>query len=146
MIGALMARRAVAGAFDALNRHDLHQFMSAWRDDGVFIYPGTIPESGTFRGKVAVEGWFRRFFDQFPGIRFEVHDLCVRNLFDVVGTNVLAAHWTIHLRNREGRVGENRGVTVISIAGGRVYQVQDYLFDLGENFLRNWSAMDSAAA
>ena len=68
MIGALVARKALAGAFDALNRHDLPTFMSAWRDDGAFVYPGDIPESGTFQGKSAVEGWFRRFFEQFPRI------------------------------------------------------------------------------
>jgi len=55
MIGALLARKAVAGAFSALDRHDLPQFMSAWREDGVFVYPGEIPESGTFQGKSAVE-------------------------------------------------------------------------------------------
>ena len=140
MIGALVAKRALAGAFDALNRHDLPRFMSAWRDDGVFTYPGAIPESGTFRGRSAVEGWFRRFFEQFPSIRFDVHDLCVCNLFDLVGSNVLAVHWTVHLTNREGRVGENSGVTVVSIARGKVVLVKDFIFDLGDNFRRNWSA------
>jgi ketosteroid isomerase-like protein len=146
MIGALIARKAVAGAFDALNRHNLQQFMSGWSDDGVFIYPGDIPESGTFRGKTAIEGWFRRFLEQFTSIRFEIHDLCVRNIFDTAGTNVLAVHWTIHLTNREGRVGENAGVTVVSIAGGKVSQAKDYIFDLGENFRRNWSAPTGAGA
>jgi len=54
MIEALLAK-AVPGAFDALNRYDLPRFMSAWRDDGVFVYPGEIPESGTFRGKTRRE-------------------------------------------------------------------------------------------
>jgi len=44
MIGALVAKKAIADAFAAMNRHDLAKFMSAWRDDGVFIYPGEIPE------------------------------------------------------------------------------------------------------
>jgi ketosteroid isomerase-like protein len=141
MIGALMAKRALAGAFDALNRHDLAKFMSAWRDDGVFVYPGEIRESGRFDGKQAVEGWFRRFFEQFPTIRFEVQDICVRNLFDLLGTNVVAVHWNIHLVNREGRQGQNSGVTVVRIKGGKVSVVKDFIFDLGDNFRRNWSAV-----
>jgi ketosteroid isomerase-like protein len=141
MIGALIARKALAGAFDALNRHDLAKFMSAWRDDGVFIYPGEIPESGRFEGKAAVENWFRRFFAQFPTIQFKVHDICVRNSFDMAGSNVIAVHWDIHLTNREGRVGENSGVTVVSIKRGKVFHVKDYIFDLGDNFRRNWSAV-----
>ena len=140
MIGALVARKAMASAFDALNRHDLAKFMSAWRDDGVFVYPGDIPESGTFKGRNAVEGWFRRFFEQFPTIQFDVRDVCVRNLFDLLGTNVTAVHWDIRLVNREGREGQNSGVTVISIERGKVVFVKDFIFDLGDNFRRNWSA------
>jgi hypothetical protein len=51
VIGALVARKAVADAFEALNRHDLETFMSAWLADGAFIYPGEIAESGTARSK-----------------------------------------------------------------------------------------------
>jgi ketosteroid isomerase-like protein len=122
MIGALIARRAIAGSFEALNRHDLARFMSAWREDGTFVYPGEIPASGTFKGISAVEGWFRNFFDQFPG------------------TNVVAVHWNLQLRNRSGRAGQNSGVTVISINGGKVVMVRDFIFDLGENFKLNWGA------
>jgi ketosteroid isomerase-like protein len=141
VIGALVAKKALTSAFDALNRHDLPKFMSAWRDDGVFVYPGDIPESGTAQGKKAVEDWFRRFFQQFPEIRFDVQDVCVRNVFDLSGTNVVAVHWDIQLTNREGRVGKNSGVTVVSIERGKVFLVQDFIFDLGENFRRSWSAM-----
>jgi ketosteroid isomerase-like protein len=140
MIGALVAKKALADSFNALNRHDLPKFMAAWRDDGAFIYPGEIPESGTFRGKKAVEGWFRRFFDQFPTIQFDVQDICVRNIFDLAGNNVVVVHWNIQLTNREGRVGQNSGVTVVSIARGKVFFVKDFIFDLGDNFRRNWSA------
>jgi ketosteroid isomerase-like protein len=140
MIGALVARKALAGAFDALNRRNLAKFMAAWRGDGVFIYPGEIPESGTFKGKPAVEGWFRRFFEQYPKIQFDVQDICVRNIFDVTRTNVVAVHWNLQLTNREGREGPNSGVTVVSIQRGKVVHVKDYIFDLGENFRRNWSA------
>jgi ketosteroid isomerase-like protein len=140
MIGALIAKKALAAAFDALNRHDLPAFMSAWRGDGTFVYPGEIPESGTFQGKSAVEGWFRRFFEQFPVIQFDVQDICVRNIFDLVGTNVAAVHWNVRLKNREGRDGTNSGVTVVSVQGGKVVFVKDFIFDLGDNFRRNWSA------
>jgi ketosteroid isomerase-like protein len=123
-----------------LDKHDLAQFMSAWRDDGVFIYPGEIHASGTFRGKSAVEGWFRNFFDQFPKIHFDIRDMCVRNIFALGGSNVVAVHWNIQLTNREGRVGQNSGVTVVTIKSGKVVQVQDFISDLGSNFKLNWSA------
>lgn len=140
MIGTLMAKRGVAGAFDALNRHDLATFMAGWRDDGVFIYPGDIPESGTFEGRNAVEAWFSRFFEQFPEIRYEIEQICVRSSFDLVGNNVLAAHWRVQLTNREGRASKNSGVTVITLRGGKVIEVKDYYFDTGSEFRRDWGA------
>ncbi len=140
MIGALVARKAIAGSFQAMNRHEIAKFMSAWRYDGVFIYPGEIQASGTFRGKSAVEGWFRNFFDQFPKIQFDIQDMCVRNIFALAGNNVVAVHWNIQLTNREGVGGQTSGVSVITIKGGKVAQVQDFIFDLGNNFKLNWSA------
>jgi ketosteroid isomerase-like protein len=141
MIGSLIAKRALAEAFGHLNRRDLAKFMAAWRDDGEFVYPGDIPESGTFRGKAAVEGWFRRFFEQFPVIRFDLRDICVRDLFDLKGTNTVAVRWDIALTNRGGREGRNAGVTVVEIQSGKVVRATDYLFDLGDNFRKNWSAL-----
>lgn len=140
MIGALVARRAIAGAFDALNRHDVQKFMSAWHDDCVFFFPGEIRESGKFQGKNAVEGWFRHFCEQFPEISFEMKDICVRNIFDLIGNNVIAAHWNLKLTNREGRAGQNSGVTVVHIKHGKVFLAKDFLFDQGENFRLIWGA------
>jgi len=140
MIGAVLAKNALAGAFDALNKHDLSRFMSKWREDGVFSYPGDIPQSGIFKGKGAVEGWFIKFFEQFPEIRFEIQDICVRNIFDLLGNNVAAVRWNIHLTNREGHRGENSGVTFIGINRGKVIWAKDFIFDLGSNFRLNWSA------
>ena len=140
MIGAYLAKRALLKAFNAMNRHDLSAFMSAWHDEGTFVYPGEIGESGVFEGKAAVESWFRHFFEQFPKIEFDVQDVCIRNILDVLGNNVAAVHWNIRLTNRDGRVGENSGVTVLTIRRGKVLRVKDFIFDLGENFKRNWSA------
>jgi hypothetical protein len=50
-------------------------------------------------------------------------------------------HWKIHLTNRERRVGENSGVAVITIKGGRVVHAEHFILDLGQNFKLNWSAV-----
>lgn len=138
MIGAIIARRAIRDAFSALDQHNLAKFMSAWKDDGVFVYPGDISASGSFEGKSSIESWFRNFFDQFPKIHFDIQDICVKNIFAFSGTNVVSVHWNIELTNRDGREGLNSGVTVITIVGGKVSRVKDFIFDLGENFRLNW--------
>ena len=140
MIGTIVAKKNLVRSFQAMNNHDIDEFMSGWRDDGVFIYPGEIPVSGTFEGRDAVEKWFQNFFDHYTKIKFDVQDICLKNIFDLTGNNVAAVHWNIELTNRDGREGQNSGVTVITIEGGKVVRVKDFMFDLGQNFKLNWGA------
>jgi uncharacterized protein (TIGR02246 family) len=138
MIGAIIAKKAIAASFDAMNRHNLSKFMSAWREDAVFVYPGDIHASGTFRGKDAIESRFDAFFKQFPKIQFDIQEICVRNIFALGGTNVVAVYWNVYLTSREGRESQNSGVSLVTIKGGKVVLVKDFIFDLGENFRVGW--------
>jgi ketosteroid isomerase-like protein len=140
MIGTLIARKAVRKAFQALSNHDLDGFMSAWRDDGVLIYPGEMWGSGTFNGKSAVTEWCSKFFEQYPKIFFDVQQIAAEKIFAFTGTNVFIVHWNIYLTNKTDREGQNSGVSVITLKGGKVIQVKDFVFDLSENFRLNWGA------
>ena len=102
------------------------------------MYPGDISVSGAFEGRSSVEGWFKNFLEQFPKIHFEIQDISIKDIFALSGTNVVCVQWVIHLTNKTGRVGQNSGVTVINIVGGKVSRAKDYIFDLGENFRLNW--------
>lgn len=138
MIGALIAKYKINHAFDALNRRDFEAFLSDWRDDCTFIYPGNLPASGKFEGKDAIAKWFKNFLNQFPGLTFTVKNLCVDNVFDFVGTNTVAAHWDINLKNKDGKEVQNSGVTVIHIKFGKADYVKDYIFDTDEKFKTAW--------
>jgi hypothetical protein len=37
MIGTIVAKKNLIRSFQAMNNHDIDEFMSGWRDDGVFI-------------------------------------------------------------------------------------------------------------
>jgi len=141
MIGALIAKKKVAAAFDALNRRDLARFMAGWPDDGVFIYPGDIPEAGIHQGRAAVERWFERLFEQFPAMRWDVQAVCVRNLCDMIGNNVAVVYWHQRSTNRDGVEFRNEGVSIATIKRGRLVSVQDILFELGDGFRRSWGAV-----
>ena len=138
MIGALIAKKKVSSAFDALNRRDFSAFLSAWRDDCVFIYPGDISVSGKMEGKATIKNWFQNFMEQFPKIKFTLKNICVENIFDFVGTNVVMAHWDVDLTNRDGKEIQNSGVTVINIKLGKASLVIDYILDTGDKFKTAW--------
>ena len=145
MIGALIAKYKVSHAFDALNHRDFEAFLSDWRDDCTFIYPGNLPVSGKFEGKDAIAKWFKNFLDQFPKLTFTVKNLCVDNVFDFIGTNTVAAHWDLNLTNKDGKDVQNSGVTVIKIKFGKAETVIDYIFDTDEKFKTAWSVTETEA-
>jgi ketosteroid isomerase-like protein len=140
MIGALIAKKKIASAFDALNRRDITAFLSAWKDDCTFIYPGDISVSGKMEGKASIEKWFRNFMEQFPKIHFTLKHICVENIFDFVGTNAVTAHWDIALTNRDGKAVQNSGITMIKIEFGKASLVIDYIFDTGDKLKTAWGA------
>lgn len=128
MIGSIIAKSQIRKSFNALNNHDLNTLMSAWHEDGSFIYPGNLSVSGSFSGKDEVRSWFERFFRQFREIRFTVNHVCVDRLFDVTGTNTVATQWNIDLTNSSGTTVQNIGVNVIKVRGGKVVEVRDFFF------------------
>ena len=90
MIGAIIVKSKVRSAFASLNRRDLPAFLSDWAEDATFIYPGNISVSGKMEGKKTIEGWFRKYLEQFPTLKFTLRSVSVQNIFAFGGTNVVA--------------------------------------------------------
>lgn len=92
--------------------------------------------------KGAVADWFRRFFEWLPEIRLGIQSMCVQNIFDTTGNNLIAVDWTLRLTNRQGRAAENSGLSVVSVKGGKVDAARGLLFDGGDEFRRNLGLED----
>ncbi len=129
MIGALIAKSKVRKGFSRLNNRDVASFISDWAEDATFIYPGHVSVSGEYKGKKAIEEWFQKFMEQFPQISFTLKHICVQNIFDMTGTNHIAAEWDIKLTNKEGTQLQNSGVTTLDTKMGKAVLVRDYIFD-----------------
>lgn len=72
-------------------------------------------------------------------LRFTVHRVTVANLFDLVENNMVATRWDVEVVNRDGRQGQNSGVTVTTLRGGKAVHIQDFIFDTGPAFRTAWS-------
>jgi ketosteroid isomerase-like protein len=140
VIGALIVKGKVASAFEALNRRDLDAFLKDWRRDASKVFPGDVSGSGEISGMDAIQVWYQRFFAQFPELRFAVKHIGVERIWDVTGNNVATAVWDIDLTNAAGERFQNSGVTVVTVRGGRVTRVVDYIFDTGDAFRRAWGS------
>jgi len=138
MIGALIAKSKVTSSYDLLNNRDIKTFLANWRDDATWIYPGDISASGEYKGKQAIEEWFQKFLDQFPTINFTPKNVCVKNILDFVGTNVVSVEFVENNINKDGKKIQFRGVTVITLKFGKATHARDYVFNTDAFMRKAW--------
>ena len=129
MLGAVLAKREIRKAFEALNRQDLKTVMSMFTDDGVFEFPTDTVLGGRHEGPEAIRAWFERWFDRMPEIHFTVNHISVDNIFAVGATNVAHAEWDLEETDREGNTYRLTGVTAFQVEGGKARHIKDYIFD-----------------
>ena len=129
MLGALIAKHKVRSAFTYFNDRNMEKFLSLWDDNAIFIYPGNVSVSGTNKGKSTVSAWFNNLMDAGPSVHFSIKSICVDNIFDLIGTNVITVEWDNSVTNRKGINILVSGVSVIRIKKGRIVNARDYIFD-----------------
>ena len=130
MLGFLIAKQKVRTAFSYFNDRNMEKFLSLWDENATFTYPGNLSVSGTKEGKVAKSDWFNNLMDAGPSVHFSLKSICVNNIFDIVGTNVIIAEWDNSVTNRKGIDMLVEGVSIIRIKMGKIVEVRDYIFDL----------------
>jgi len=138
MIGALIAKSKVTSSYDLLNNGDIKKFLANWHDDATWVYPGNLSVSGEFKGKRAIEGWFQKLLDQFPTFKITPKNVCVKNILDLVGTNVVTVEWDEENITKEGNKAQFSGVTVITLNVGKATQARDYIFNAEDEIRKAW--------
>ena len=102
MLGALIAKQKVRSLFSYFNDRNMEKFLSLWDENAIFIYPGNLSVSGTKKGKSLVSAWFNNLMDVGPSVHFSIKSICVENIFDIIGTNVITVEWDNSVTNRNG--------------------------------------------
>ena len=139
MIGALIAKSKVTSSYDLLNNRDIKSFLANWHDEATWVYPGNISASGEFKGKTAIEGWFKNLLDQFTIINITPKNVCIKNVLDFVGTNVVTVEWDEENTNKDGNKVQFNGVTVITLKFGKATYAKEYIFTTDEELKKAWS-------
>jgi ketosteroid isomerase-like protein len=129
MIGALIAKKVAQSGFSNLNKGNIEAFTNSWAEEAVFVYPPGVSASGTIRGRENIRKWFGKWMEQFPKRNFVLKNVCVKNIFDFIGSNVVSVEWKVNVTNKDGKDFGLDGVTTIDIRKGKAVRVCDYIAD-----------------
>ena len=139
MIGAMLAKRNIPKAFDALNRKDIDAYLKDWAQDAALVYPGDLPGiSGAHKGIDAVRAFYEREFQQFTSLRLTPKNIAVTNIFDMIGDNVVAVEWDADITNIDGIHLQYSGVAMMTVCRKKVIRVVLYVFLTGEQLKALW--------
>ena len=139
MIGALLARMKTRKGCSCLNSRELDKFFKDWRDDAVFIYPGSTSVSGEHKGKKSIRKWWMTFYEQFPESYFTIKGIYIRNIMSFLPSNQIAIEWEVDVKNNKGDRFHNHGVSLVTVQNGKITRFEDYIFDL-ETLRKAWSS------
>ena len=146
MIGAILAKRNIPKAFDALNRKDIDAYLKDWTQDAALVYPGDLPGiSGRHEGIGAVRAFYQREFEQFTSLRLTPKNIAVTKIFDLTGDNVVAVEWDADITNVEGIHMQYSGVAVMTIRRRKLIRMVLYVFLTGEQLKTLWGFKKSEA-
>jgi len=129
MLGALLVRRKARTGCSYLNSREIDNFLKDWRDDAVFVYPGTISVSGEHKGKISIRQWWMTFFEQFPESHFTIKGIYIRNIMSFLPSNQITIEWEVDVKNMHGDRFHNKGVSLVTIRNGEITRFEDYIFD-----------------
>ncbi len=129
MLGAVLAQRAAAQGFQAINRRDLETVLGAFADDAVLIVPSRTVMGGRFEGKPAIEAWYDRWLHRMNKVRFIVNNVGVCDLGAVGRSNTVMVEWELDEVDTQGQEFHFTGVSVFDIVGGEITRQHEYIFE-----------------
>ena len=129
MIGAILLKRAAHDGFAAVNRHDVEALLERYHEDAVFEFPGDTVLSGRHVGKAEIRGFYERWFELMPEVRFTIEHTAVEDILALSATNSGYVEWEVDSTDREGRRYHATGITKFRVEDGKIRHAKDYVFD-----------------
>ena len=115
--------------FEAVNRKDLAAVMKGWAEDGVLEFPGRSSLGGRYEGRVAIEAFFRRWFERMASIRLTVRHVAFANPIALDYTNTMYVEFDTEQVTTEGLSFHTEVVGVYRLRRRKLMYYREYLFD-----------------
>ena len=144
MLGAVLAKRLVPGAFAAIERRDIEALLAGIADDAVWEYPGHSALSGRFEGKEAIRKQWERWFEGVGHVAFTLDHVAVESIFALGPSNTVMVEWRAEVEDAHGTQYDAAGVTVIEVHKGKTTRITEYFYDV-EGLVAFWGPEEANA-
>ncbi len=124
-----MFEKRAQRSMDAMSRKDLAAVMRSWADDAVLDFMGHTPISGRYRGRPAIEGFFRRVFEGTEAIRVTVRHMAFANPVGLTYDNTVYIEFVVDATNRDGVTIHDERIAVFEYRRGKVVAMREWAFD-----------------
>ena len=111
-------RTCASGIFAAMNSRDLSGLEPHLADDAVFDFPG----AGSITGKKKILLFLKVLFRKYPRLKFTVEDILLEG-------DRACAVWSNQGEDTSGSPYQNRGITLVRVAKGKIVFISDYFKD-----------------
>lgn len=119
-------KKTVLRFIENLSSGNVDAVTAAFTDDVTWWLPGSLPVSGTFKGKKAIlEDFFGKAFPYFePGT------LSIQVQSAIAEDNAVAVEWIVKARTAKGRTYENYYHIRFDLHDGKIQAVREYVDSL----------------
>jgi ketosteroid isomerase-like protein len=111
-------RTCAGGIFAAMNSRDLTGLEQHLAEDAVFDFPG----AGSITGKKKILVFLKVLFRKYPRLKFTVEDILLEG-------DRACAVWSNEGEDTSGTPYNNRGITLVHVAHGKIVFISDYFKD-----------------
>lgn len=119
-------KKTVLRFIENLSTGNVDAVTAAFTDDVSWWLPGSLPVSGTFKGKKAI---LEEFFGKaFPF--FEPGTLSIQVQSAIAEDNAVAVEWIVNARTAKGRAYENYYHVRFDLRDGKIQAVREYVDSL----------------
>lgn len=122
-MGTTENKNIVLGFVEALSKGNLDAVSAALADDATWWLPGSLPVSGTHRGKKGIlEGFFGKAVPLF-----EPRTLSISVQNTIAEGDCVAVEWIARGKSAKGKSYENYYNVVFEVKNGKIQAVREYV-------------------
>ena len=122
-MGSAENKKVVLGFVEALSSGNIEATKAALADDATWWIPGSLPVSGTHRGKKAI---FEDFLGQAQAL-FQPNSISIQVRNAIAEGDSVAVEWVARGKSAKGKPYENYYHLMFEVKNGKIQAIREYV-------------------